>query len=180
METDFTETYCVPQAMRLAVWTPLWTSASTRLKKRKSSARGARFPSARSLILSGNLDSLWDHRLPPVLVHPNVNGATLSAGKYYPDQIPVFTAWGGSNGREVYLDASILLGLWPRWSNLLASFFFSRNDPSRSNVNFLIGTIALQITLNLPPCSRKPFLGRSNMTSLSLSSPSLLQSNSNP
>ena len=33
---------------------------------------------------------------------------------------------------------------------LLASFFFSRNDPSRSNVKPLIATIAYQITLNLP------------------------------
>jgi hypothetical protein len=33
---------------------------------------------------------------------------------------------------------------------LLASFFFSRNDPSRSNVNPLVATIAYQITLNLP------------------------------
>ena len=33
---------------------------------------------------------------------------------------------------------------------LLASFFFSRNDPSRSNVNPLIATIAYQIALNLP------------------------------
>ena len=33
---------------------------------------------------------------------------------------------------------------------LLATFFFSRNDPSRSNVKPLIATIAYQITLNLP------------------------------
>ena len=33
---------------------------------------------------------------------------------------------------------------------LLASFFFSRSDPSRSDVNPLISTIAYQITLNLP------------------------------
>ena len=33
---------------------------------------------------------------------------------------------------------------------LLASFFFSRSDPSRSDVNPLIATIAYQITLNLP------------------------------
>jgi len=33
---------------------------------------------------------------------------------------------------------------------LLASFFFSRNDPSRSNVNSLIATLAYQITLDLP------------------------------
>jgi len=33
---------------------------------------------------------------------------------------------------------------------LLASFFFSRNDPSRSNVNSLIATLAYQITLSLP------------------------------
>jgi predicted ATPase len=33
---------------------------------------------------------------------------------------------------------------------LLASFFFSRNDPSRSSVKPLIATIAYQITLNLP------------------------------
>jgi hypothetical protein len=33
---------------------------------------------------------------------------------------------------------------------LLASFFFSRNDPSRSNVKPLIATIAYQITFNLP------------------------------
>jgi hypothetical protein len=33
---------------------------------------------------------------------------------------------------------------------LLASFFFSRNDPSRRNVNSLIATLAYQITLDLP------------------------------
>ena len=33
---------------------------------------------------------------------------------------------------------------------LLASFFFSRNDPSLSTANSLIATIAYQITLNLP------------------------------
>jgi hypothetical protein len=33
---------------------------------------------------------------------------------------------------------------------LLASFFLSRNDPSRSTANPLIATIAYQITLNLP------------------------------
>ena len=33
---------------------------------------------------------------------------------------------------------------------LLASFFFSRNDPSRSTVKPLVATIAYQITLNLP------------------------------
>ena len=33
---------------------------------------------------------------------------------------------------------------------LLASFFFSRNDPFCSNFNPLIATIAYQITLNLP------------------------------
>ena len=33
---------------------------------------------------------------------------------------------------------------------LLATFFFSRNDPSRSNIKLLIATIAYQITLNLP------------------------------
>jgi len=33
---------------------------------------------------------------------------------------------------------------------LLASFFFSRNDPSRSTVNSLVATIAYQIILNLP------------------------------
>ena len=33
---------------------------------------------------------------------------------------------------------------------LLASFFFSRNDPSRSKVKLPIATIAHQITLNLP------------------------------
>jgi hypothetical protein len=33
---------------------------------------------------------------------------------------------------------------------LLASFFFSRNDSSRSNTNPLIATLAYQITLNIP------------------------------
>ena len=33
---------------------------------------------------------------------------------------------------------------------LLASFFFSRNDPSRSTVKPLTATIAYQISLNLP------------------------------
>jgi thymidylate kinase len=33
---------------------------------------------------------------------------------------------------------------------LLASFFFSRNDLSRSNANSLIATLAYQITLNFP------------------------------
>ena len=41
---------------------------------------------------------------------------------------------------------------------LLASFFFSRNDPSRSNVNALVATIAYQITLNLP-VAREAILG---------------------
>ena len=41
---------------------------------------------------------------------------------------------------------------------LLASFFFSRNDPSRSNVNALVATIAYQITLNLPD-AREAILG---------------------
>ena len=33
---------------------------------------------------------------------------------------------------------------------LLATFFFSRNDPSRNNVNSLIATLVYQITLNIP------------------------------
>ena len=33
---------------------------------------------------------------------------------------------------------------------LLASFFFSRNDPSRNTVKPLIATIAYQIILNFP------------------------------
>ena len=41
---------------------------------------------------------------------------------------------------------------------LLASFFFSRNDPSRSTVKPLVATIAYQITLNLPQ-SREIILG---------------------
>jgi len=41
---------------------------------------------------------------------------------------------------------------------LLASFFFSRSDPSRSNVNPLIATIAYQMTLNLPQV-REAILG---------------------
>ena len=41
---------------------------------------------------------------------------------------------------------------------LLASFFFSRNDPSRSTVNPLIATIVYQISLNLPD-SREAILG---------------------
>jgi len=41
---------------------------------------------------------------------------------------------------------------------LLASFFFSRNDQSRSNANSLIATIAYQIILNLPDV-RETILG---------------------
>ena len=41
---------------------------------------------------------------------------------------------------------------------LLASFFFSRNDPSRSNADPLIATLAYQITLNLPD-TREAILG---------------------
>jgi len=57
--------------------------------------------------------------------------------------------------------------LWSRWSwevrdrtdyrrdvrggdDFARKFLFSRNDPSRSNVNPFIATIAYQITLNLP------------------------------
>jgi len=41
---------------------------------------------------------------------------------------------------------------------LLASFFFSRNDPSRSNASSLIATIVYQIILNLPDM-RETILG---------------------
>jgi hypothetical protein len=38
---------------------------------------------------------------------------------------------------------------------LLASFFFSRSDPSRNNPKSLIATIAYQIAINLPETQRK-------------------------
>jgi hypothetical protein len=67
------------------------------------------------------------------------------------------------------------VGLWPRWSwevgdrtnhrrdmreemILLASFFFSRDDPSRSNINSLIATLVYQIISNLPDV-REAILG---------------------
>ena len=63
---------------------------------------------------------------------------------------------------------------------LLASFFFSRNDPSRSTANPLITTIAYQITLNLPNVRNAVLEAIEHdplMTHLSFPSPSRFKSN---
>jgi len=57
---------------------------------------------------------------------------------------------------------------------LLASFFFSRTDPSRSSVKPLIATIAYQITLNLPDV-RGAILGAIERDPLIFSKPLTVQ-----
>jgi hypothetical protein len=51
---------------------------------------------------------------------------------------------------------------------LLASFFFSRSDSTRSNAKSLIATIAYQITINIPGRERRLSLPLSKTLSSSL------------
>jgi len=67
------------------------------------------------------------------------------------ENLNAFIMWVyGPAGAGKSAIAQTIAEMCEREMMLLASFFFSRNDPSRSNVNSLIATLAYQITLNLP------------------------------
>ena len=75
------------------------------------------------------------------------------------EDLDAFIMWVyGPAGAGKSAIAQTIAEMCEREMILLASFFFSRNDPSRSNVNALVATIAYQITLNLPD-AREAILG---------------------
>ena len=86
--------------------------------------------------------------------HPNTRVAVLENImkwiKREEDQ-DTFIMWlYGPAGAGKSAIAETIAEMCEREMILLASFFFSRNDPSRSTVNPLIATIAYQITLTIP------------------------------
>jgi hypothetical protein len=75
------------------------------------------------------------------------------------EEIDAFIMWMyGAAGAGKSAIAQTIAEMCDEEILLLASFFFSRNDPSRSTVKPLIATIAYQITLNLPD-ARDAILG---------------------
>ena len=95
-----------------------------------------------------------EERFDPPKCHPNTRLAVLSEImkwiKWQGD-LHSFVMWVyGSAGAGKSAIAQTIAEICDKEMILLATFFFSRNDPSRSNVKLLIGTIAYKITLNLP------------------------------
>jgi hypothetical protein len=86
--------------------------------------------------------------------HPNTRLAVLTkimTWIQWKEDLDAFIMWVyGPAGSGKSAIAQTIAEMCEEEMILLASFFFSRNDPSRSNVNSLIATIAYQITLNLP------------------------------
>ena len=93
-------------------------------------------------------------RFDPPKCHPNTRLAVLTKIMRWikwGEDIVTFIMWVyGPAGAGKSAIAQTIAEMCEQEMLLLASFFFSRNDPSRSNVNPLIATIAYQITLNLP------------------------------
>jgi hypothetical protein len=93
-------------------------------------------------------------RFDPPKCHPNTRLAVLTKImkwiKWEKD-LDAFIMWlYGAAGAGKSAIAQTIAEMCEREMMLLASFFFSRNDPSRNNVDSLIATLAYQITLNLP------------------------------
>ena len=90
----------------------------------------------------------------PPKCHPNTRLAILNKIKRWIEwegDLDSFVLWVyGPAGAGKSVIAQTIAEMCEKEMLLLASFFFSRNDPSRSNANSLIATIAYQITLNLP------------------------------
>jgi len=93
-------------------------------------------------------------RFDPPKCHPNTRLAVLSEIMKWikwEGDLKSFIVWVyGPAGAGKSAIAQTIAEMCEEEMILLASFFFSRNDPSRSNAQPLIATIAYQITLNLP------------------------------
>jgi len=93
-------------------------------------------------------------RFDPPKCHPNTRLAVLTKIMRWikwEGDLNTFIMWVyGPAGAGKSAIAQTIAEMCEQEMILLASFFFSRNDPSRSNVNSLIATLAYQITLNLP------------------------------
>jgi hypothetical protein len=93
-------------------------------------------------------------RFDPPKCHPNTRLAVLTKIMKWikwEEGLDAFIMWVyGPAGAGKSAIAQTIAKMCEEEMILLASFFFSRNDPSRSNVNPLIATIAYQITFNLP------------------------------
>ena len=95
-----------------------------------------------------------DERFDPPKCHPNTRLAVLAKIMRWirrEDDLDAFIMWiYGAAGAGKSAIAQTIAEMCDKDILLLASFFFSRNDPSRSTVKPLIATIAYQIALNLP------------------------------
>ena len=95
-----------------------------------------------------------DERFDPPKCHPNTRIAVLEKIMRWinwGEDLDAFIMWVyGAAGAGKSAIAQTIAEMCEDEMILLASFFFSRNDPSRSTVKPLIATIAYQITLNLP------------------------------
>jgi hypothetical protein len=96
------------------------------------------------------------HILDPPKCHPNTRIAVInkimdwSLGRGVDDQSAVILWFYGPAGAGKSAIAKKIAELCDSEKRLLASFFFSRSDPTRSNPKALIATIAYQIAINLP------------------------------
>jgi len=93
-------------------------------------------------------------RFDPPKCHPKTRVAILTEimkWVKWEGDLDSFIMWvyGPAGGGKSAI-AQTIAEMCEREMLLLASFFFSRNDPSRSTVDPLIATLAYQITLNLP------------------------------
>jgi len=95
-----------------------------------------------------------EERFDPPKCHPNTRLAVLSEIMKWikwEGDLHSFVMWVyGPVGAGKSAIAQTIAEICDKEMILLAAFFFSRNDPSRSNIKPLIATIAYQITLNLP------------------------------
>ena len=93
-------------------------------------------------------------RFDPPKCHPNTRLAVLEKIMKWikwEEDLDAFIMWVyGPAGSGKSAIAQTIAEMCEQEMILLASFFFSKNDPSRSTANPLIATIAYQITLNLP------------------------------
>ena len=95
-----------------------------------------------------------DERFDPPKCHPNTRLAVLTKIMRWirrEEDLDTFIMWMyGPAGAGKSAIAQTIAEMCDEEMLLLASFFFSRNDPSRRTFKPLIATIAYQITLNLP------------------------------
>ena len=95
-----------------------------------------------------------DERFDPPKCHPNTRIAVLEKIMRWikwGEDLEAFIMWVyGPAGSGKSAIAQTIAEMCEDEMILFASFFFSRNDPSRNTVKPLIATIAYQITLNLP------------------------------